>query len=304
MGDKLKGKSAIVTGAGRGIGRAIAMALAQEGASVVVNDFGVKRDGTDPAPGPADEVVQEIKSLGGKAVANYGDISSWLDSENLIKACLDNFGKLDILVNVAGILRDRMIFNMSEDEWDSVIRVHLKGTFNCTRHACVLMRQQRGGRIINTTSAAWLGNTGQINYVAAKAGIVNITRSVAREMGRYGVTCNAIAPGAATRMTSDPTVAEATKTKGYRPTQEGPEHVAPIVVYLCTDQAANINGLVFGAAGGKLSVYSEETELKSIYKDLSKGHWTQAELELLMPVSLARALVNPAPPQPPAEPKT
>jgi len=318
MGDPLKGKSAIVTGAGRGIGRAIAMALAQEGASVVVNDFGVKVDGSEPTSGPADEVVQEIKSLGGKAVASYGDVSSWQDSENLIKACVDNFGRLDILANMAGILRDRMIFNMTEDEWDAVIRVHLKGTFNCTRHACVIMRQQRGGRIINTTSPAWIVTTGHINYGAAKSGIVSLTKGVAREMGRYGVTCNAIAPAAATRMTMDPAVAAALQLRAERGVaredtagnsaaaalaQMDPGAVAPIVVYLGSDQAANINGEVFGAVGGRLSLYSHPVEMRMIYKDPQEGVWTLDELETLVPASLTSGLANPAPPQPPSEKK-
>ncbi len=307
MGDPLKGKSAIVTGAGRGIGRAIAMALAQEGASVVVNDFGVKRDGTKPTPGPADEVVQEIKSLGAKAVASYGDVASWQDSENLIKACVDNFGRLDILANMAGILRDRMIFNMTEEEWDALIAIHLKGHFTCTKFACAVLRKQRSGRIINTYSAAGLGNMGQANYSAAKEGIIGFTRTVARVMGRYGVTCNAIRPRAATRLTVTPELKAAWEKRAAEglagagtgmallPVFPPPEAVSPVVVFLCTDEATNINGRTFFISGGEVALTSEPENFRSIFKD---GIWTVDELCELVPKTLAAGLVNPSPPQP------
>ncbi|MFQ5925792.1 MAG: SDR family NAD(P)-dependent oxidoreductase, partial [Dehalococcoidia bacterium] len=204
MGDRLKGKVAVVTGAGRGIGRAEALLLAEEGAKVVVNDLGGAPDGSGEATSPADEVVKEIKDRRGEAVANYDSVATPEGGENIIKTAIDTFGRLDILINNAGILRDRMVFNMSPEEWDAVIKVHLYGHFNCTRPACVIFRQQRSGRIINTSSEAGLGNMGQANYSAAKEGIVGFTRTVARDMGRYGVTCNAIRPIAATRLTVTP----------------------------------------------------------------------------------------------------
>ncbi|MCH8345453.1 MAG: SDR family NAD(P)-dependent oxidoreductase, partial [Chloroflexi bacterium] len=202
MTDKLKGRNAVVTGAGRGIGRAVAILLAQEGAAVVVNDPGGNVDGTGHDAGPADQVVDEINAAGGSAVANYDSVAELTGGENMVKQCADAFGRIDILINVAGILRDRMIFNMSEEEWDSVIATHLKGTFVCAKPAPIVMRQQRSGRIITFTSTSGLyGNAGQANYSAAKSGIAGFTKVAALDLGRYGVTVNAIAPMAGTRMT-------------------------------------------------------------------------------------------------------
>jgi len=201
VGNRLEGKNAVVTGGGRGIGRELALALAAEGARVVVNDAGVERDGRGSSASPADEVAQLIKDRGGVAVASYESVADHAAADRIIKACVDNFGRIDILCNLAGIARERMVFNLLEEDWDAVIAVHLKGTFNCTKHACIRMREQKSGRIINTTSEAWRGTVGQSNYGAAKGGIVSFTMSVAREMAKYGVTCNAICPGAATRMT-------------------------------------------------------------------------------------------------------
>ena len=206
---RLDGRNAVVTGAGRGIGRAVAMLLAQEGANVVVNDPGVSVDGSGHDNGPAEQVAAEIraasasggKAAGGKAVANYDSVATAEGGENMIKQCVDAFGRIDILINVAGILRDRMVFNMAEEEWQDVVAVHLKGHFNTIKPASVLMRQQRYGRIVNFSSISGLrGNSGQANYGAAKAGIAGVTRVVARDLGRYGVTTNCIAPGAMTRM--------------------------------------------------------------------------------------------------------
>ena len=189
-----------MTGAGRGIGRGIALLLASEGANVVVNDYGASVDGAQPSDGPAAEVAEEIKKAGGNAVPNFDTVATVEGGENLLKTALDIFERLDILINVAGILRDRMIFNMTEEEWDGVIAVHLKGHYCTTKPAAVIFRQQRGGRNINFSSGSGLnGNPGQANYGAAKAGIAGFTRVVARDLGRYGVTCNAISPGAMTR---------------------------------------------------------------------------------------------------------
>jgi len=313
MGNRLEGKNAVVTGAGRGIGREIALALADEGAKVIVNDPGVGRDGSGPTQAPADEVVAEIKKQGGEAVANYESVADYAAAGRIIQGCVDSFGKLDILCNVAGILRERMLFNMSPEGWDAVLKVHLYGTFNCTRHACALMREQRSGRIINTTSDAWRGTVGQSNYGAAKAGIVGFTRAVAREMGRYGVTCNAICPVAATRMTLDEGVKEGMRKRyeaGIISKERldemlnipGPEYVPPVAVYLATDLAANINGQVIGCGGGRVALYCEPVEIKGIYKDFRKdGVWTLDELIDLIPKTLAAGLVNPAPPQPSTE---
>lgn len=314
MGQRLKGKNAVVTGSGRGIGREVALALAAEGASVVVNDTGEAADGSGTDLGPADEVVQEIKSRGGLAIANYDSVADFANAEKLIKSCVDNFGRLDILVNCAGILRPGVIFAMSEEDWDLVIDVHLKGTFNCCRHACVLMRGQRDGRIINTASESWLGRTlGSAAYSAAKGGIVSLTRVIAREMGKYGVTCNAIAPEAATRLTLTEEAKAAMRQwcEAGIITKErldeilalpGPEFVQPIVVYLATDEAANINGRVFRCGGGVVALFSEPEELKGLYKDHNKdGPWTLDELVKLIPKTLAVDLVNPAPPELPRD---
>ena len=320
MGQRLKGKVAVVTGAGRGIGRGHALALAAEGAMVVVNDLGGAADGTGADKSPADEVVAEIKKMKGKAVANYDTVVTMAGGERIIKTAIDTFGKIDILINNAGVLRDRMIFNMTEEEWDTVINVHLKGHFACTKFACIAMRQQRSGRIINTASEAGLGNMGQANYSAAKEGIVGLTRTVARDMGRYGVTCNCIRPRAATRLTMTPELMAAWEKRaktgiggppggaapaptaapgaplGFDLGSMAPEAIAPMVVFLCTDEAANINGCTFLLAGGEIHLYSEPQPIKSIYK---KGLWTVDELCELVPKSLAAGLVNPSPPQPP-----
>src|SRR5580698_1143614 len=231
----LDGRVAIVTGAGRGIGRSTALLLAQEGASVVVNDLGAAVDGSGTDTGPAHAVVAEIAAAGGKAVANGADVSDHAAAEGLIKTAIGEFGKLDVLVNVAGILRDRMIFNMTEQEWDDVIRVHLKGTFNTSKFAAAHWRSLREedaqNRIINFTSVSGLhGAPGQPNYAAAKMGIVGLTWSSARALGKYGVTVNAVSPGAATRMTDS----VPTDRRRTRPEVDewSPDNVAPIVAYL------------------------------------------------------------------------
>lgn len=305
MSEKLKGKAAVVTGAGRGIGRAVAEALADEGVSVVVNDPGVERSGEGGSSSIADEVVAEIGMKGHKAIASYDSVADFNASKNIIDICVEEFGKIDILVTPAGVLRDRMLHNMSEEEWDVVVNVHLKGTFNCIRHASPYMREQRWGRIITFASQGWLGNVGQANYSAAKGGIVSLTRTVALELGKRGITANAILPGARTRMTMDPTVVAGIKQKfeaGLMSKEHyeafmgmpGPEYVAPVVLYLCTDDAANINGKVISAHGGSISLFSEPQEIRTINKE---GIWTLDELMEIMPKEITRGLVNPSPPQ-------
>ena len=296
-----------MTGAGRGIGRGIALLLASEGANVVVNDYGVSVDGAQPSDGPAAEVAEEIKKAGGNAVPNFDTVATVEGGENLIKTALDSFERLDILINVAGILRDRMIFNMTEEEWDGVIAVHLKGHYCTTKPAAVIFRQQRGGRIINFSSGSGLnGNPGQANYGAAKAGIAGFTRVVARDLGRYGVTCNAISPGAMTRMTQSVTDAsrQARTRAGIQsaggqappagtPVMRDPEFVAPMAVYLCTDEAWDINGKIFSVVGGTVSLLQEEIPMRSMVK---QGRWTVAELRDMVPMRLMAGLPNPAPP--------
>ena len=298
MGDKLKDKNAVVNGAGRGIGREIALALAAEGAKVVVNDLGGAVTGTGTSASPADEVVTEIKNKGGTAIANYESVAEFDAAEKIIKSCIDNFGRIDILVNVAGILRDRMCFNMSFEEWDAVIKVHLYGAFNCSRHACVPMREQKWGRIISVTSDAYRGTMGHVNYGAAKGGLVSLMRSMAIELARYGITCNCVAPVAATRMTMTEDVKEGMKKRVEsgamnREAYEhfidmpGPEFVPPAVVYLASDYAAKINGCVLGCGGGKISIHNVAEEVHAIYKDYKReGPWTTDELIRLMPTAI------------------
>lgn len=297
MGDRLKGKVAIVTGAGRGIGRGEALALASEGAKVVVNDLGGARDGTGASTSPADEVVAEIKKLGGEAVANHDSVTTLQGAENIVKTAMDSFGKVDILVNNAGILRDRMVFNMSEEDWDLVLKVHLFGHFYTIRAVSPFFRQQRYGRIINTSSIAGLYATtyGQANYGAAKEGIVGLTRKVARDMGRYGVTCNCIRPTAGTRLTLSEEMKKARTEDIAKLEQIKPEDIAPLVVWLASDDAANVNGRVFYVQTGRIGLYSEPVMEKQLVK---AGGWTIDELFNFMPITMTWELVNPDPPQP------
>ncbi|GAH71706.1 unnamed protein product, partial [marine sediment metagenome] len=251
--------------------------------------------------------AREIMDMGGQAVPFFGSISEFDIAQKLVQTAVDSFGRLDILVNNAGADAPRMVWNMTEEDWDRCVDSFLKGSFNCTRFACGLMREQRRGRIINTTSTAWLGTVGHCNYGAAKAGLVGLTRAVAREMGRYGVTCNAYAPTAATRFTlSDEIVAgfkkryEAglmTKERYEELTSPpSPETVTPLIVYLCTDEAADINGQVFDVTGGNIAIYSEPVKKKSIVKP--EGLWTVEELIEQVPRILLEGYQNPAPPQP------
>ncbi|HEY9555649.1 MAG TPA: SDR family oxidoreductase [Acidimicrobiales bacterium] len=253
-----EGRVAIVTGAGRGIGREHSLLLAHHGAKVVVNDLGGAMDGEGNDKGPAQSVVDEIVALGGEAVANTDDISDWDGAERLVRTAIDTFGGLDILINNAGILRDRMLTNMSEAEWDAVIKVHLKGTFAPSRHAAAYWRERakageaNDARIINTTSPSGIyGNVGQTNYGAAKAGIASFTIIAAKELGRYGVTVNAIAPAALTRMTEGLGMGQASDEIKE---QLSPAHIAPIVCWLASPEASGVTGRVFDVTGQKLSV--------------------------------------------------
>ena len=277
----LDGRVAIVTGAGRGIGRSTALLLAREGASVVVNDLGGAVDGSGNDTGPAQDVVNEITSTGGAAIANGADISDHAAAEGLIKAAISEFGRLDVLVNVAGILRDRMIFNMSEQEWDDVIRVHLKGTFNTSKFAAAHWRSLREetaqNRIINFTSVSGLhGAPGQPNYAAAKMGIVGLTWSCANSLGKYGVTANAVSPAAATRMTdSIPTARRRTDRPADEDQRRSPDNVATVVAYLASERSGWLTGRVVHSAGFEVSLYSN---MSPVVRLIGEQPWQLDEL--------------------------
>jgi NAD(P)-dependent dehydrogenase (short-subunit alcohol dehydrogenase family) len=281
-----EGRVVIVTGAGRGIGRSHALAFAREGASVIVNDIGAELDGTGSSSGPAGEVVDQIRAMGGKAIANGDDVSDFDSAERMIQAAINEFGTLNVIVNNAGILRDRTLANMTIDEWDAVIRVHLRGTFSMSHHAAVYWRDKSktgtpaDGRIINTTSPTGLyGNIGQANYGAAKAGIAQFTIIGAMELGRYGVTVNCISPGARTRMTE--TIIR--RPGGGGPggaTDDGfdahdPDNISPLVVWLGSPEAADINGQIFSVRGGHIGVI----ETAAIGPEADKhARWEPSEL--------------------------
>ena len=312
MSAYLKGKNAIVTGAAGGLGKEVCLALAREGANILCNDIGADRSGAGTEKTGVDKIVDAVKAIGVKAIANYDSVTDFNAAEKMIQTCVKEFGKLDILVNCHGMLRDRMIWNMTKDEWDSVVNVHLNGTFHTCRHACVVMREQKSGRIINVTSDAWRGTLGHVNYGAVKGGIVSLTRSIAREMGKFNVTANAFAPIAATRMTLSDDVKKRTLKAvelGQQTKEEadlmlnmpGPEHIPPIIVYLATDKAADINGQVFHCEGGRVGYYCEPVEVKSIFKDLKYGPFTTDELVAMVPKILMQGYRNPAPPAPEAK---
>ena len=258
MAKLCEGRVCIITGAGRGIGREYALMLAAHGAKVVVNDLGGARDGSGASLGPAEEVVQEIVKRGGEAIANGDDVSDFAGAKRMVESAVARFGRLDVLINNAGILRDRMLVNMAEGEWDAVIKVHLKGTFSPTHHAAAYWRdlvkqgQKVDARIINTTSVSGIyGNAGQTNYGAAKAGIAAFTIIASRELRRYGITVNAIAPGALTRMTEDLGMGQASEEDKAR---MHPRWIAPIVTWLASAESAGVSGRVFEASGAVLAV--------------------------------------------------
>jgi NAD(P)-dependent dehydrogenase (short-subunit alcohol dehydrogenase family) len=270
----LDGKVIAVTGAGRGIGRAVALACAAEGASVIVNDYGVGIDGAEPSSEVADAVAAEIEAAGGAAIAVADDISTMEAGERLVQTAVDKFGRIDGAVCVAGILRERMLFNMSEEEWDGVIDTHLKGTFTVFRAASAVMRKQDGGGslVAFTSGVGMWGSVSQANYAAAKGGIVALMRSAAVGLQRYNVNANCIAPVAQTRMAAN--VPGGTAETGE------PEDVAPMVVYLLSDAAKDVTGQTYTVVGGKVALWSQPREIRSIVKD---GRWTPAELAEKLP---------------------
>ncbi len=275
----LEGKVAAVTGGGNGIGREVCKLMAAEGAKVVVNDLGVAVDGTGGASSAADETVATIKAAGGEATPNYDSVATPEGGQQIIQTAVDTYGKIDILVHVAGILRDRMVFNMSIEEWDAVINVHLRGAFCVTKPACVFMRAQKSGCILNFSSGSAAGNSGQANYSAAKAGILGLTRTVARDMAKYGVRANAIWPGANTRMTA--TVPETARQlraeRGIagatpRPAMERkPEHVASVVTFLASDMAQDITGWTVAISGDRLTLIEDPQPVKTLF---CPGGWS------------------------------
>ena len=286
------GRVVVITGAGNGIGRAHALAFAAQGAKVVVNDLGGARDGTGSSAGPAQAVADEITAAGGEAAANTDDISSWAGAERLIRQAVDTFGGLDVVVNNAGILRDKMIVTMTEQDWDAVIAVHLKGTFAVLHHAAAYWRQRakeghaNDARVINTTSPSGLfGNPGQANYGAAKAGIASLTVIAARELGRYGVTVNAIAPTALTRMTLDIEMMRAAAAAA----DLGPEAISPLVVWLGSAESRPVTGRVFGVWGNAITVLEGWVNGPNVSRDT---RWDQAGLSEVVPALVAKAAPN------------
>jgi NAD(P)-dependent dehydrogenase (short-subunit alcohol dehydrogenase family) len=265
----LEDKVAVVTGAGRGIGREIALLFAKHGARVVVNDLGTSAAGAESGRGPADEVVGEIKTGGGEAVPSYDSVATMAGGARIVEAALDHFGRCDIVVNNAGILRDRMIFNMSEEEWDAVIDVHLKGTFAVTRAVAPHMRERKWGRVINMTSTSGLvGNIGQANYAAAKMGIVGLTRIVALDMARYNVTANCISPFAWTRMIGTiPQETEVQRARVEKIKKLGPAHIAPLAVFLASEAAKEVSGQVLGVRGQEVMVFNQMRPVARIHHD-------------------------------------
>ena len=297
MNNSLEGRVAVVTGGGGGIGSAVSRRLASEGCSVVVNDPGSALSGAGASEAPANAIVSQIRAGGGQAIPSYDSVATFEGAERIVQAALDAYGRLDIVCHAAGILRDRMVFNMSEEEWDDVVRVHLYGAFNLVRQAVPHMMRQRYGRILLFSSVSALGNLGQANYSAAKAGQIGLALSLAKELAPYNITVNAVLPGADTRMTEGmPETARAYieqwgRTSGA-PVIEGArsaERNAPKIAYLCTEAAANITGQVIGVFGLPMTVYSPRQVVRTLLKS---SDWSLDDMELIMPNSLTKDLAS------------
>ena len=286
----LDGKVAVVTGAGRGIGREVAILLACHGARVVVNDLGGSEAGAGGSQTPADEVAETIRKAGGEAVASYDSVASMAGGKAIVGRALDTYGSADIVVNNAGVLRDRMIFNMTEEEWDVVIDTHLKGTFALTRAAAPYMRERKWGRFVNMTSTSGLvGNVGQANYAAAKLGIVGLTKVTALDMARYNVTANCISPFAWTRMIGTiPTDTEAQRARVEKVKKMGPEHIAPVAAFLATDLAREVSGQIIGVRGKEIMIFGHSRPLMRVHH--AEG-WTVERIAEMFPGTLQHHLV-------------
>jgi NAD(P)-dependent dehydrogenase (short-subunit alcohol dehydrogenase family) len=267
----LEGKVIAVTGSGRGIGRAVALAAANEGAAVIVNDYGVAVDGAEPQSEVAESVVKEITDAGGRAAANANSVTTMDGGASIVQQAVDTFGRIDGVVCVAGILRERMLFNMSEDEWDPVIETHLKGTFTVFRAAAPIFRQQKSGTMIGFTSGAFAASVAQANYSAAKGGIVSLVRSAAAGMNKYGVTANCIAPVAKSRMSGQ---------VPFGLEMGEPEDVAPMVCFLLSDKARDVTGQVYTVNAGRIAVWNQPMEVREMRKD---GRWTVDEIAARFP---------------------
>jgi NAD(P)-dependent dehydrogenase (short-subunit alcohol dehydrogenase family) len=292
---KLDGRVAVITGAGRGIGAAVAETMAAEGAAVVVNDLGVSLDGSGEGAGPAEEVAEKINRAGGKAVANTANVTSFEETGEMIQTAIESFGRLDILVNVAGIIRDSMIFKMAEEQWDAVIAVHLKGTFNTTRHASAWWRENRGGqfRLINFVSGSGLfGAPAQPNYAAAKMGIVGLTYSCANGLAGYGVTANCIAPVAFTRMTES--LQGKSTVMDYSPdnVRLSAQNVVPPVVYVASEQSQWLTGRVIQCGNGRIGLFSNPVVTREVVTD---GLWDMDTAFTEMESAFQEAILRPNP---------
>jgi NAD(P)-dependent dehydrogenase (short-subunit alcohol dehydrogenase family) len=304
MGELLKDRVAVVTGSGRGLGRAYARAMAKQGAKLVINDLGCANNGVGTSPIPADQVTKEIIEEGGTAVANYDSVATPEGAQRIIKTAVDSYGRVDILVNNAGIFRENLIFNMTNEDFDWLIKTHLYGTFYCTREASQIMIKQKYGRIVNISSIAGFGSmAGFTNYSAAKEGIAAFTRTVSRDLVKYGITCNAIRPAADTRLGSDfqEGIANLEKIIGQSMTDNQmnmpggpPEDVAPLVVYLVSEQAKNISNCIFQVYGKYIAIFDDPPQkAQSLTRD--EGRFTPEELAVILPKTLTKNVRLPTP---------